>query len=1498
MGFMKIIKYLNNRSYKKLFFLIGVYFLLLVNFVSVQSQSHDFYPENVQLINPNTAEHLKKPDTKGYIIEFKKPPLIVEFHDEGEMIRTKERVVAQSPAIYRYTIGAIAVGYDKYKFGSNVKNYRNKLKNEHRELFQDSEEENTITGALAELVGFVAKSEDKSQVLGEFTYSFNGIFVANISKEDLEKIKRSDFVKNIYSNHKFDLLLTDSVPLINADEVWGLVDAHGNSLKGNGIRIGVIDTGIDYTHPDLGGCIGSDCKVKGGYDFVNNDNNPFDDVGHGTHVAGIIAANGALKGVAPNAELYAYKVCSQTGCWENDILAGIEHSIDPNQDENFGDHLNIISMSLGGQGDPDDILSTAIDNAADLGVVSVISAGNSGPNYNTIGSPGTARKAVTIAASSKNDIIAGFSSRGPTIIGTIKPDITAPGVAIQSTLPGNTYDAYSGTSMAAPHVSGVAALLLQKHPRLTPEQVKAVIVNNGIDLAYDSFTQGSGRVDALKAINTPLVITPSSFQFTINSNTNSFSNNFKIKLEEIIPQQNINLGIEAKVDGDNIVASVSPSSLTGLGESSSTISFSTKDGNNFREGIYSGHITFKDQNLNLKVIFSLIIDYTPTKILNPHVEQGLIGNSFGQNFVWYTDDLSKTTLFYRQIGTITFTQYSSNGKQHIFDLNNLAQAEYEYYITAANLVGLETVYDNNGNYFRLTVLPFAPLTSEGYIKVGDIAQASRIVAKDETDFDKDGKKEFITRRLTGTWTTTFDIYEHIGSNNFQVVSSINVPEPISSYYPSDVGDSDNDNLKELLVYGRTGNNFYVRQYESSTENTYPDHISWQFLDGFWAVGAKIANMDKDAKKEIVIGGQTFNYINRAAVYENKANDLFEKVYSFETNFHTSQSMEIAEDLDNDGKAEILYGGLIKNGAFIYMVENKGDDSYELIWERDVWTQDISINPQIIKYTGDLDNDNKKEFIAGGLEPALEPSADYWRIFYLFEHVSDNSFEPVWQIKILAGVSDVASLNIGDLDNDGKDEIIINVGSNTYIFENVGDNLFEPVWHSNQIKTESIGILDYDSDGYDEIIVNGAIYKRDVAVAENCEISGDEDNNGLADCVDVTPCPNSVYCNVEHTKICSNQACIKRVIEPQTGILSISSLQEGAAIYIDNDNKNYGYTNQNITLLVGNHFVILTKFGYIPSPVTNFMINAGEHTNLTITLQPEAQQTCSEIPDGACHSTCSAGSDADCCANIGKCWFSDYGCYTCGSILANCSVVSDNKCPSNCDIGSDIDCCKNTGNEWVKGKGCFDLVPGVTEEEKSATCSWIADNICPVGCASGSDADCCIQKGYFVLIAHLPPNEPVCQNTCYSNNYNAGTTPCLPCDDIKGYVSDGVCPNWCSAGNDIDCCKNAGKQWVDGKGCYDIPEKTSEEEKKAVCSVISDNICPVGCASGSDFDCCTNAGKCWYDKYGCSDCGLKLAECNDVPDGVCPANCAAGSDADCCKNAGKCWRQGQGCYSIC
>ena len=437
----------------------------------------------------------------------------------------------------------------------------------------------------------------------------------------------------------------------------GTTVAHNYGLDGSGIIVSVIDTGVDFTHPDLLG-LGLEGKVIGGYDFIDNDETPEDSNGHGTQVAGIIASNGELKGIAPNSKILAYRV-SEDGesVSSNLIIKAIEKSIE--------DNANIINISLG-INQTNTKLDQVVTKAVQNNIFVVTAAGNFGPESSTIGSPAINPDVITTGATFNDvssslvstfkikeqqfnifpmvgtqpleepitaqiifgkygraqdisaidvegsillvergsdiedeivffsdkernasdsgakaivvynsepgiffgelihefvdedynptiptlsmsredglvikqmlqshtkgtldvfyhpDFVAFFSSRGPVSPFYMKPDIVAPGAFINTTNPGGNYKIVSGTSFAAPHVAGTAALVLQKNPQLTPEELKSILmttsdmVSNEYNERFPAEVAGSGRINAAKAIDSELIIIPPNLIFNLS----------------------------------------------------------------------------------------------------------------------------------------------------------------------------------------------------------------------------------------------------------------------------------------------------------------------------------------------------------------------------------------------------------------------------------------------------------------------------------------------------------------------------------------------------------------------------------------------------------------------------------------------------------------------------------------------------------------------------------------------------------------------------------------------------------------------------------------------------------------------------------------------------------------------------------------------------------------------------------------------------------------------
>ncbi|GIJ42011.1 S8 family serine peptidase [Micromonospora andamanensis] len=293
--------------------------------------------------------------------------------------------------------------------------------------------------------------------------------------------------------------LADSVPQVGAPAAW----AAGH--KGAGATVAVLDTGIDDSHPDLAGA------VIESVDFSGSASGTRDRHGHGTHVASTITGDGAASagrhvGVAPDARLFNVKVLDDWGGGsESALIAGMEWAASKGAD--------VVNMSLGGGMPPNDgrdEVSQAVNRlTAQSNTLFVAAAGNSGPAVGSIGSPGVADAALTVGAVSKQDEIAEFSSRGPRTDGLIKPDLTGPGVDIVAARAEGSamgipvdglYTKASGTSMAAPHVAGAAAVLAAQHPELAAPEIKALLMASTVGTGeHSSYAQGAGRLDLARA---------------------------------------------------------------------------------------------------------------------------------------------------------------------------------------------------------------------------------------------------------------------------------------------------------------------------------------------------------------------------------------------------------------------------------------------------------------------------------------------------------------------------------------------------------------------------------------------------------------------------------------------------------------------------------------------------------------------------------------------------------------------------------------------------------------------------------------------------------------------------------------------------------------------------------------------------------------------------------------------------------------------------------------
>jgi subtilisin len=348
------------------------------------------------------------------------------------------------------------------------------------------------------------------------SYRFLPGVAARLTKKQILRLKTDSRVAYVEADSKVYALDAE------LDNSWGVKHIGAGNVhsynKGTGVKVAVIDTGIDYDHPDLS------ANYYGGHDFVNDDVDPMDDNGHGTHCAGIVAAldNGiGVIGVAPEAHLYAIKVLDSGGSgYLSDVVAGIEWAIE--------NHVQIISMSFGSNSQSQ-AMQDACNKAYNDGLLLVAAAGNDYSSWggwwemDTVDYPARYDTIIAVGATDKNNNKASWSSTGPTL------ELASPGVSIYSTYWNNSYKTISGTSMACPHVAGVAALVWAGEPGLSNAQVRTRLRETAIDLGSAGRDQwyGYGLVDADGAVpgqsnNIPVahndnnVITPEDTAVIIN----------------------------------------------------------------------------------------------------------------------------------------------------------------------------------------------------------------------------------------------------------------------------------------------------------------------------------------------------------------------------------------------------------------------------------------------------------------------------------------------------------------------------------------------------------------------------------------------------------------------------------------------------------------------------------------------------------------------------------------------------------------------------------------------------------------------------------------------------------------------------------------------------------------------------------------------------------------------------------------------------------------------
>ena len=870
------------------------------------------------------------------------------------------------------------------------------------------------------------------------------------------------------------------------------------------IIVGVIDTGIDYNHPDLRENIwinpGEDLNRNGradsldlngldddgngwiddlqGYDFTDapnypdggdyrgRDADPMDEMGHGTAVAGIIAAvagNGlGIAGAAPGCRVMNLRAFTAGGNGEeDDVAAAILYAIE--------NGAAVINMSWG-----DAFVSRLLDDvlhyAAALNTVLVASAGNSATDQ--IHYPSAFANTISVGATDASDQLAGFSNYGPSI------DLVAPGVNILTTARGALYDSsLSGTSFSAPFVSAAAALLLSRDRERSPAAVRSLLTTSARDLGPQGWDiyYGAGRLDLSRALNPGLAA-----EVRIDSPW----------LDQGFQQSPI------EIRGSAWTPSLESYTLEwGMGDNPSTWSpIISPRSSRVIDGLLglweelpaadtSYTIRLRIQNSNGSVEQSqvrIFIDRTAPLISNIEMIPMYDGGNPSCLLQFETDDLCEGEVLFRPAGSeapwleAPMSYRSYQPRLHL--TRDLGAQTLELKIRVDNSAGLSTTLDS-----LLSVdLGTPPLNTMRYTRLEESLPHGHLLDR-SVDFNGDGRSDIVlaTADEQGRLFTTLYAREASGFRQLYTL-----PEPA---IPRSWGDSDGDGLPELLA----GYGFSTWLYEASGSEPFRMNLvrKWQGDSRVQYWGSRLADLDGDGRSELIMRVVRSGEISSDLfeVWRNSGDGEFVTLGALPNptpgdNFNGVPRCETG-DFDGDGRCELLFGD---SDGDIYIHEYDGS-TFTPTWQNRLPLLDA------IDFiaAGDFDGDGEMEFAAGShSDPNLNTEHSYdsrhW-CYRIYDKADNNSFVPAaeWRFFGYESTRDFESgVSCGDADGDGRDELFIAAFPDLYVAGYSPGLGYELTFHAAPIRTNAILVADSDGDGLAEFWASDGEKVRPRVLAES------------------------------------------------------------------------------------------------------------------------------------------------------------------------------------------------------------------------------------------------------------------------------------------------------------------------------------------------------------------------------------------------------------------------------
>ena len=869
------------------------------------------------------------------------------------------------------------------------------------------------------------------------------------------------------------------------EEQWNLslIDMPGAWAieKGNPeVIIAVVDTGFDYTHEDLAlqtwinvdeipnNRIDDDnngyIDDVHGWDFSqmpssdgnensqNGDNDPIDESGHGTHVAGIIGAavdnDVGIAGIAWNCTLMPIRGAGVAGIRDNRSASAIVYAV------NNG--ARVINMSWGGR-ERSFVLRDAVDYAYARGVLMIAASGNESEGDSIF--PAGYRKVISVAATEQHKQKFYQSNFGASI------DIGAPGNVILSTHINNRYRTLSGTSMATAHVSGVAGLIISKRPSLTHEEVRQILISTADPITESPELVGAGNLNAARA----LMASSSLRAHILSPETHSGGSNqiefvgtaggFKFDTWQLL------YGLSAVPTAFQPINAPSQQQKT----SESLLVWETSA---VAEGLYTVRLevsSVEGKLLRDEVVVS--VDRTPPQVRNVKVQNQITRGNYATVVSWSTDDFTINTLSQRaREATAPFRPIEENSasREHFFSLS-LGTGSYDLFITSRNDVGLETVEDNGGKFYRAEAISGA-VSPNGFVETSTTLPPMHL-ASVTADFDRDGRIEIVGLPIAADSVSGIEVHERTAAGVYQLqyTSAIDAK-------PLAIDDTDGDGLLEILC----GTRERVFLLESMTQNGYPEKIIWEtrFLSS-----GQIVDLDGDGRKEIV-GADNFN--DSIRIFENRGNDSYDEMLVIKN--ETAGSNVFGEqfaigDFNGNGIPELVTGDS-EGELFVY--ESVGDNM--LI---ETWRIKLDVEDAYQLSAGDLTGDGIPEFVVGGtvLEPDLPSMLPRWK-YYVFTAFPPagttlqtggsgvSHYQSIWSQVITPFHLKGNSVAIGDVDGDMQDELVILANPSIYVFKWMGNlngtqtsSNFVPIWHHEAWETPRLFLADLNRDTFSELYFN-------------------------------------------------------------------------------------------------------------------------------------------------------------------------------------------------------------------------------------------------------------------------------------------------------------------------------------------------------------------------------------------------------------------------------------------